>query len=256
GNNGGSTPVGQPLPSPDLVAGGLNPGGSNGVVALVDGTDALSLPKGDAAGADLVVDLIGTGTGDTFETAAAANVGGNGDPLSWQRADGGVDTDDNAADFTMAAPTPQNSGGTGGDPDPDPEPTERTIAEIQGTGESTPFANQVVTTSGVVTGVYAEGGFNGAFIQTPGTGADLEDHDASHGIFVFGGNTDLAGTVELGDFVEVTGTASEYFGLTQIAAQTYSVLDETVEPVTPAEIELPAVAEREAFESMLLAPQG
>ena len=143
------------------------------------------------------------------------------------------------------------------EPDPEPEPGEVTpIAEIQGTGDQTPFLEQVVTTRGVVTGVYADGGFNGAFIQTEGTGGDLEGHDTSHGIFVFGGTTDLADDVELGDFVEVTGTAGEYFGLTQIGAASYSVLDESFDEVVPAQIPLPGVDEREAFEGMLLAPQG
>ncbi|MEE6281885.1 ExeM/NucH family extracellular endonuclease [Georgenia sp. MJ170] len=152
-----------------------------------------------------------------------------------------------------------NTGGDPGpdpDPDPDPEPGEVVpIAEIQGSGDTTPLNNQTVTTRGVVTGAYAEGGFNGAFIQTEGTGGDLEGHDASHGIFVFGGGTQLAADVAVGDFVEVTGTAGEYFGLTQIAAASFTVLDEEHD-VVPAQIELPAVDEREAFESMLLAPQG
>ena len=254
--------VGQALPTPDLVT-TINPGGSNGVVALVEGTDPVTLPQGSVATGDLdgaILDLIGTGTATTFETAPAANQGGNSDPLSWQRAEG-ADTDDNSADFTMAAPTPRNAAGTEAPaPEPEPEPTDppemRTIAEIQGTGDTTPFAGQAVATRGVVTGVYPTGGFNGAFIQTPGTGADLTDHTASHGLFVFGGGTNLASTVEVGDHVEVVGTAAEYFGLTQVSAQTFTVLEEVAEPVVPAAIELPALDEREAFEGMLLAPQG
>ncbi len=255
GSNGTN---GQTLPEPDLVAGGLNPGGSNGVVALVDGTAAVTLEKGDVAGQ--VVDLIGTGSADTFETAPAANQGGNSDPLSWQRA-AGADSDDNAADFTMAAPTPQSSGDGSGEPGPDPEPEPEpgevlSIAEIQGTGDATPFDGRTVTTRGLVTGVYVEGGFDGAFIQTPGTGASLEGHDASHGIFVYGNRSDFAASVEIGDYVEVTGTADEYFGLTQIQHASHEVVDEDVAPVVAAEIALPGVDEREAFESMLLAPQG
>ncbi|TNC21367.1 ExeM/NucH family extracellular endonuclease [Georgenia sp. 311] len=260
GASNGTT--GQALPTPD-VRSTMNPQGSNGVVVLVDGTAPVTLPQGPVATGDLdgaILDLVGTGTATTFETAPAANQGGNSDPLSWQRAEG-ADTDDNSADFTMAAPTPRNAAGTEAPaPEPEPEPTDppemRTIAEIQGTGDTTPLAGQVVATRGVVTGVYPTGGFNGAFIQTPGTGADLEGHTASHGIFVFGGGTAFANTVKVGDHVEVTGAASEYFGLTQLTAQTFTVLDEAAEPVVPAAIELPALAEREPFESMLLAPQG
>jgi 5'-nucleotidase len=259
GSNGSN---GVALPTPDFVAGGLNPSGTNGVVALVDGTSAITLPAGDAAGAVGVVDLVGTGSANVFETAAAANQGGNSDPLSWQRAAGGADSDNNAADFTMAAPTPQASGDdTDPDPDPTEEPTEpgtvTPIAEIQGTGASSPLVGRTVTTRGVVTGVYPTGGFGGVYLQTAGTGADLAGHTASHGIFVYGGgnNSPITAT-HVGDHLEVTGAVSEYFGLTQITAARFTVLDEPG-TVTPAAIELPATeAERERYEGMLLAPQG
>ncbi|MCM3660321.1 ExeM/NucH family extracellular endonuclease [Georgenia satyanarayanai] len=170
---------------------------------------------------------------------------------SLQRVDG-VWTGPSASSFGAVNSAVEEPG-----PDPDPEPGAVTpIAEIQGTGDATPLLGQTVTTRGVVTGVYADGGFNGAFIQTPGTGADLEGHDASHGIFVFAGGTQLASDVEVGDLVEVTGTAGEYFGLTQIAAASHRVLDEPAADVVPAQVPLPAVDEREAFEGMLLAPQG
>src|SRR5699024_11215957 len=82
----------------------------------------------------------------------------------------GIDTDNNAEDFTRGAPTPRNSGG--GDPEPPPEPVEATIAEIQGTGDETPLRGQEVITEGVVTAAYPTGGFRGVYIQTPGTGGE------------------------------------------------------------------------------------
>ncbi|MHB1064666.1 MAG: lamin tail domain-containing protein, partial [Georgenia sp.] len=251
---GGSNGTGgEPLPTPDQV-GTINPSGTSGVIALVDGTSPASLPKGDVAGQ--VVDLLGYGTGDTFETLAAPAGQGTGTVGSLARSDG-VDTDDNSVDFTFVTDvTPQNATGDGGeDPDPDPAPVAATIAEVQGTGDSSPLAGRSVTTRGVVTAVYPTGNFNGAYIQTPGTGADLTAHTASHGVFVF--DAALAADVEIGQYLEVTGEVSEFFTLTEITAAEWTVLDEAVEPVVPAAVALPATdAERERYEGMLLAPQG
>ena len=274
GGSNGST--GEPLPEPDATAPGMNLQGSNGTVALVEGTTAITLPIGDVVGDELIVDLVGYGSSNTWEgSGTAATSGGNSTPQSITRTDA-RDTDDNRADFsTTDQPSPQNSGSAGEpepeptdppDPDPtdppDPDPTDPPgaealpIAEIQGTGDATPLDGQTVTTRGVVTGVYPEGGFDGAVIQTPGTGADLEGHEASHGIFVYGAGSDLATDVEVGDYLEVTGVAGEYFGLTQLTYEDHEVLEEDYDDVVPAQIDLPAVDEREAFESMLIAPQG
>ncbi|MCS5729974.1 ExeM/NucH family extracellular endonuclease [Herbiconiux moechotypicola] len=137
-----------------------------------------------------------------------------------------------------------------------------TIAELQGTGDSSPFATDdepEVTTSGIVTAAYPTGGFRGYTLQTPGTGGelDLAAHTASDGIFVYSSAT--VGEVEIGDYVQVTGVVSEYFGLTEltVGAGDAVVLDEEAEPVLPAEIVLPGdAAGRETLESMLLLPQG
>ncbi|WP_245993545.1 ExeM/NucH family extracellular endonuclease [Flaviflexus salsibiostraticola] len=154
----------------------------------------------------------------------------------------------------VSAPTPQNSAGTGGgtdpDPDPDPDPTTVTIAEIQGTGSATPLNGQKVTTDGVVTAVYPTGGFNGFYMQTPGTGGEIGD--ASHGIFVY---TASAPTVEVGQYISVTGTAGEYYTLTQLSSPTITVLDEAFEAPTPAvvtPVDLTTDAQRERLEGMLL----
>ncbi|WP_226924468.1 ExeM/NucH family extracellular endonuclease [Georgenia satyanarayanai] len=226
---------------------GIQNGSPDGV-ALVD-------PEGTVVeflsyeGVMTAADGPAAGTASTDIGVAQTNTTPVGESL--QRIDG-VWTGPLASSFGAV-----NSAAEDPDPDPDLEPGPVTpIAEIQGTGSETPLLGQTVTTRGVVTGVYPEGGFNGAFIQTAGTGGDLDGHDASHGIFVFGGGTGLAGDVELGEVVEVTGTAGEYFGLTQIGAASYSVLDEVAEDVVPAQIPLPGVEDREAFEGMLLAPQG
>ena len=59
----------------------------------------------------------------------------------------------------------------------------RPIAEIQGTGATTPLDGQTVKTQGVVTASYPTGGLNGFYIQTPGA----DTANASDAIFVYGG---------------------------------------------------------------------
>ncbi|MDO9397994.1 MAG: ExeM/NucH family extracellular endonuclease [Herbiconiux sp.] len=266
----GNGEVGGALPTADLdIAGAINPSGTNGTLLLADTVDPLTPPVGSVTGADGIVDLLGYGTSNTFEGAAAAVAGPNGEPNSLARADF-ADTDSNAADFTSTAVvTPQNAAGetTGpeepGEPEEPAEPTEHTIAELQGTTAASPFATDdkpPVTTTGVVTGAWATGGLDGYTIQTAGTGGDLDldAHTASDGIFVFSPST--AASVTVGDHVEVTGYVSEYFGLTELNVTSEAglvILDTEAEPVLPAAVALPATeAERETLESMLVAPEG
>ncbi len=133
------------------------------------------------------------------------------------------------------------------------------IAEIQGPGDTSPLAGQTVTTRGVVTAAYPAGGYDGIYLQTPGTGGDLdlEAHDASDGVFVY--SEALAGEVQVGDHVEVTGRVSEFRGLTEISppAGSWTVLDEPAEAVKPAVVDFPLDdVQRESLEGMLLGPSG
>jgi predicted extracellular nuclease len=75
------------------------------------------------------------------------------------------------------------------------------IHDIQGPGVTSPYAGQLVATTGT-TGIK----FNGFFFQTPDAEAD-NDPDTSEGIFVF---TSSAPAVLVGDNVRVTGTVQEY----------------------------------------------
>ena len=211
------------------------------------------------------VDLVGWGGAKNFEGKAAE---GTSNSTSIQRKEAGVDTDDNAADFHAAAPTPQ---GSSNDPvvpaeptdpaepsepaQPAPEPGEVTpISEIQGTGAASPLEGKTVTTEGVVTAVYDEGGKNGFFLQTAGSGAEKQPGDASDGIFVYmGGNNDFP---QRGDSLQVTGKVSEYYNQTQITASSKTKLDEALEatvtsqgaiaPRTGAGIGLEGLRERAA----------
>lgn len=253
GSNGSN---GAALPTPDAT-GGLNPSGTTGTLVLASSAGAINPGTGNLAGAAGVVDLVGYGTSNTFEGTVAPAPSANNVPASINRTDF-ADTDDNGADLTVASSvTPQNSGDDGGGPGPEPGEVVP-IAEIQGTGAASPFVGQTVTTRGVVTATYPTGGYDGLYIQTEGTGGDLDaSHTASDAIFVY--SKAAAEQLEIGDHVEVTGTVSEYFTLTQVtpAAGGWSVLDEAAEEVKPANVAFPATdAAREVLEGMLVAPAG
>jgi 5'-nucleotidase len=268
------------LPTPDQVT-SFNPGGQNGVLWLSDQSSPLTLTPGSVVGTPGVVDLLGYGSGNTFETKAAPDAGGNTTPNALTRT-GFVDTDDNSTDFTVTTTvTPQNSG-SGSTPNPtdspsaSPSPTASStptpttspttapgeitpISAIQGTGDTSPLSGQTVTTRGVVTAAYPTGGFNGFYIQTPGTGGaiDFGTHTASDAVFVYG--ADATKKVKVGDYVEITGAVSEFAGLTEISpsAAGVTVLADKVTAPVAAKIAFPAdTAQRESLEGMLIAPQG
>ncbi|NUL49526.1 ExeM/NucH family extracellular endonuclease, partial [Cellulosimicrobium funkei] len=258
---------GEPLPTADAT-GGVSFSGTNGTIFLADQAEKVSLPVGsvtaetEAAG---VVDLLGYGTSNTFETAAATGPTANNDPKSMTRTDG-ADTDDNSADFTATETvTPTNAAGeTGSTPEPEPEPepevpTELTpIAEIQGTGSASEMVGTNVMTRGVVTAVYSTGGFNGYYLQTAGSGGDEDaTPGASDAIFVY--STDTVGDVALGDHVQVIGEVSEYYTGTQLTVDAGGMekLDEPAAAVKPTAVEFPAEeATKEAHEGMLIDPSG
>ncbi|MFI6760325.1 ExeM/NucH family extracellular endonuclease [Micromonospora sp. NPDC050417] len=169
-----------------------------------------------------------------------------------------------------AAPNTFGVRNGGGDPDPDPDPdpigctvaVTHTIAQVQGTGDATPLAGTRVTVEGVVTGDYRSGGYNGISVQTAGSGGRAPAAGtASDGIFVYL-TTNAANhpSVAVGDRVRVSGTASEFNGLTQVsigAKADVQVCEQGVALPTPVALSLPLdPAGRESAESMLVAPVG
>lgn len=100
---GGSTA----LPTPDAT-GSLAMSGSKGKVALVSNTTALTC-ESSCVGTTGVVDFVGYGPANEYEGTGPAPTLSN--TTADSRTPVGTDTDDNAADFTAGAPTPQNSGG-------------------------------------------------------------------------------------------------------------------------------------------------
>jgi 5'-nucleotidase len=242
---------GAALPAPDATATpAFSMAAAGGQVYLLNGTTAIT-DSGDLAGRADIVDMVGLATATSFETAAGP---GASSTQSAQRGTDGADTDNNAADFTLAAPTPTPGGGT----PPPPPPASATIAEIQGTDAAvSPLLGQTVTTRGVVTAAYPTGGFNGFFMQTEGTGGGTDaTPGASDGIYVFG-SAAMAVAPQIGDLVEVTAPVSEFAGLTELVPAAGGVvkLTDAPAPVTPLAAAYPTTEpEREAHESELLAP--
>jgi uncharacterized repeat protein (TIGR01451 family) len=76
------------------------------------------------------------------------------------------------------------------------------IHDLQGSGAASPYVNQIIGTSGIVTGLK----INGFFIQTPDNAVDALP-ESSEGVFVF---LNSAPTVAIGDEVRVTGRVVEF----------------------------------------------
>jgi predicted extracellular nuclease len=206
--------TGTALPTADF-SGTSNLSGSAGKVALVDQTTSLACNGSSTActPAQLahIVDLVGYGSTANFAEGSPAPAPSNTTAI-FRVASGCTDTDNNASDFMVGAPAPRNSATPPAPcasatpvpppapaPSPAPGPT-LLISQIQGSGSTSPYVGQTVTTSGVVTKVNN----NGFFLQsvTPDS-----DPNTSEGIFVF---TSTAPTVTAGQLVQLTAKVSEF----------------------------------------------
>ncbi|MDS2173682.1 ExeM/NucH family extracellular endonuclease [Nesterenkonia sp. CL21] len=272
-NPGLSAGDGADLPAPDARLSGST-AIRDGVIWLSSTEERLDVPLGDVQDHEDVVDLIGYGGANTYETAAAPSPSNGSDVRSIARADEAVDTDDNSADFTLSeAITPTNSAGEQAVHEPEEterqDPRELEINEIPRSLDpaENELLEQPVTVRGVVTAAYPSGGLDGFTVQTEGTGGDLDldAHEASDGIFVY--SPWRADDVEVGDFVEVTADVTTYSGQVQLSlypgsAQTPEhefalIEDEPHEEVKPAVVAIPETdAERESLLGMLIDPQG
>jgi predicted extracellular nuclease len=255
---------GAALPTPDTT-GSVNLSGTAGKVALVRSDQGLACNGGstpcDAGQQALIADLVGYGSANFFEGSAAAPAPSNGTAVLRGR-NGCTDGDDNAADFTVAAPAPRNSAAPlspcGGDSTPTPTPTPtptadpcdtpatHQIAEVQGSGNATPLAGQTVRVEGVVTGDFQRADqLSGFFVQDPTPDADPTTSD---GLFVFSTKD-----VKVGDKVLVTGKAVEFNGLTELSP--VSAVDVCgTGTIAPAPYALPRVdgASFEPYEDVLV----
>jgi predicted extracellular nuclease len=178
--------------------------------------DAIALVSGG-----IIVDTVSY-EGDT----AAPYTEGSGSGLSDSGSSGqdykgisrladGRDTNQNNADLSFTCITPGSANtsiATGCSADgPVLE-----IFELQGSGSATPFAGQGLGTNDNIVTTLAPDGF---FIQTPEARSD-NDVNTSDGIFVF---TGAPPSVSVGDQVNVRGTVVEFFGFTEINANSTAV---------------------------------
>ena len=202
------------LPDPDVV-GEIMMSATAGKVVLVTHQRTLTCGTGCGA-ADGVYDLVGYGGANMFEGVAPAPSLSN--TTSASRNVEGTDTDDNSADFTVGAPTPQSS-----QAEPPPEPVDARISAIQGEEHVSPLSGQRVRS---VPGVVTATRNNGFWFEDPSPDADP---DTSEGLFVF---TSTPPQVNVGDQVVVSGTVSEFrpggaaenLTTTQLTAPTVQVL--------------------------------
>ena len=233
--------------------------------SAADGSYGSSAFVVDASGALVDFDQVGGVVGGAGVTATNSDslpdsVRGQEATPTGATAPGGQSIQLVDGSWVADAPTPNAlPGDDGGETDPPVEPGEVIpIAEIQGTGGESDYVDQTVTTEGVITAVWADGGLNGYTIQTAGTGGAAKSAgDASDGLFVYSPQT--AAEVAAGDSVQVTGEVSEYYGQTQITVTSNGLqpLDEALEAPTPIEGEFPEGDDaRESLESMLILPTG
>jgi MYXO-CTERM domain-containing protein len=97
--------AGAPIPTPDIT-GSLSLAATNGKIALANVTTGLGCGA-TRCNTPAIVDMVGYGTSSDFEGSAAVPVlsAANG---AARKAAGCTDTNDNAADFDVAAPAPRN----------------------------------------------------------------------------------------------------------------------------------------------------
>ena len=130
------------------------------------------------------------------------------------------------------------------------------IAEIQGSGSTSPLDGQTLTIAAIVTGDFqasdddVANNLGGFYVQQ-----EFSDTDAatSEGVFVFDGDAP-ATDVSVGDRVIITGIVGEYFGETQISATSVTVTGTGV--IQPTDIKLPidgdSISDLERYEGMLV----
>lgn len=89
--------------------------------------------------------------------------------------------------------------------------TEVSIHDIQGAGNFSPYNNQILQTTGIVTGLQALGSVRGFFLQNAEGDYD-GDEGTSEGIFVYvGGSTStLPADAQIGNEIAIRGLVTEY----------------------------------------------
>ena len=206
---------------------------NNTPIELDNLVDAMVYDTADADDPGLLV-LLNPGQPQVDE-----NAGANGDTVSSQRCPDGLGARRaDTSSYRQFLPTPDGANECGGEVEP------HTIPEIQGAGAVSPVEGRRIVTTGIVTarkqqftsGSYVTSGF---FLQSDVPGPANPDSDGdpatSEGLFVF---TSTPPAVAVGDEVTVSGTVSEFFGLTQVSASNDDVLVLSSANTLPAAVTL------------------
>ena len=258
------------------VTGTFNPFGSPTTYFIVSGFtgragDDLDLDNDgvlDAAPFGLVYDAVSLVDGDStpdrsYGRTALIGPDGSNSPAHIFRQQNGTGAFQVGSFADLTADTP-------GAPNPGTAPAAELISAIQGatpadgisTNDDSPLADQPVTIDGIVvadfqSGPDDDGDLRGFYVQEEDADADASD-DTSEGVFVFFDGMD----VKVGDRVRVSGTVTEFFGLTEITEVTGLTVLAVDQPLpTAADVVLPAaefvanadgelIADLEAFEGM------
>ncbi len=116
-----------------------------------------------------------------------------------------------------------------------------TIEDIQGHQDDSPYAGQTVTTSGIVTGVYVNTTLRGFSLE-------MKPGGPWRGIFVYTGGYPTVGE---GDSVMVTGGVSEYYGKTELSADSVYILQSNVQ-LPETMLVTTGSAQQEQYEGVLV----
>ena len=170
--------------------------GTGGVTFTVNTANGTTNPAN--AGSDYVAIVNGSGSISAGNTSTTVNVTVNGDTTPESNETFFV----NLSGITGTTNTSAQGTGTITNDDI----TITAIYTIQGSGMTSTYTGNAVTTTGVVTGKRSFGATNnGFYIQDPNGDGMLNTSDA---ILVFTGSA--LPTVNVGDFVQVSGTVSEF----------------------------------------------
>ena len=217
-------------------ANGLLQNGAD-AVALYQG-DATSFPNNSPVTTSNLIDAVVYDTADADDPGLLALLN-SGQPQVDEDANASAATDSvqrcpngsgggrNTSSYIARTPTPH---GANNCPAP---PVLAIIHDIQGSGADSPFVGQAVITTGIVTARKS----NGFFLQEPDASVDANPA-TSEGIFVFTAGTP---TVLVGQSATVTGSVSEFFGLTQITSSAANITVNSSGNPLPAPIVLTTI---------------
>ena len=223
-------------------------------------TDAADFPDGTLITQDNLVDALVYDTGQADDPGLSPllnngqpqvneNTNGNSANQSSQRCSNGSGGRRNTSMYAQFAPTPGQENicqfsPVCGSP-------AALISAVQGAGSASSMVDSSVTVEAVVIADYqSENGLDGFFVQEEDVDAD-GDPATSDGIFIY----HTADGVNVGDQVRLTGTVSEYYGLTEIKGITaFEICSTGNAAPSPAVLNLPNVSDTalEAYEGMLV----